>query len=79
MDIIGSSTKQIQFREVKSCSLTPTEDMNRGIPMPPKGIFQHFFFVITIDRVFTLYASSEEERNIWLAGFDYLIKSTHQV
>jgi hypothetical protein len=32
--------------------------------------------VKTITRTFALYAATFEERRMWMAGFDYLIKST---
>ena len=38
--------------------------------------FQHPFFVKTTQRTFALYAATFEERRMWMAGFDYLIKST---
>jgi hypothetical protein len=38
--------------------------------------FQHPFFVKTKDRNFALYAATFEERRMWMAGFDYLVKST---
>jgi len=38
--------------------------------------FIYYFYVHISDRTFTLYACSEAEKNLWITGFDYLIKST---
>jgi hypothetical protein len=38
--------------------------------------FQNPFFLKTTDRTFALYAPTYEERRMWMAGFDYVIKST---
>ena len=38
--------------------------------------FRFPFFVKTLDRTFEFYAATEVERQMWMAGFDYCIKST---
>ena len=43
----------------------------------PKFAFP--FFVKTTERVFEFFAATEEEREMWMAGFDYCIKSTRVV
>ena len=37
------------------------------------------FSVKTNSRVFEFYSSSAQERDMWLAGFDYVILSSKQV
>ena len=37
------------------------------------------FQLCTAERNFELYSCSEEERNMWLAGFEYMIVSTQEV
>jgi hypothetical protein len=37
------------------------------------------FFVKTTDRVFELYTSTPEEREMWMAGFKYIMISTKEV
>ena len=37
------------------------------------------FFVKTTDRVFELYTSTPDEREMWMAGFQYILISTKEV
>lgn len=41
--------------------------------------FKFPFMVKTVDRVFVLFAPSYSEREMWIAGFNYVIVSTNQV
>ena len=41
--------------------------------------FKYPFFVKTTERLFELYASTTEERTMWIAGFNYVIVSTNEV
>jgi hypothetical protein len=36
-------------------------------------------FVKTISRIYELYTATEEEREMWFAGFTYVLKSTREV
>jgi len=37
------------------------------------------FYLITAERRFLLYTTSDEDRNMWLDGFSYLIMSTKEL
>lgn len=39
----------------------------------------YVFFVKTIERDYVLYAKTEDERKMWMAGFRYVIASTQTV
>jgi len=72
---------------VKDSETIPFRDITR-VYMPQFGMDDVFknainsktflfpFFLKTGGRITELYAASEEERKMWVAGFEYVIKST---
>lgn len=66
-----SQFKITLFRDIKDCHL-PKEDMSGQMPKN----WQHGFFLITTERTYFLMAKTIEDRNMWMAGFRYLIAST---
>ena len=41
--------------------------------------WKYAFLVVTVDRPYVLFVGSNEERLMWLSGFDYLLASTEEV
>lgn len=67
------------FRDILSAYL-PTDacdEMLRKLASGSQYVFA--FFVKTSDRVFELYASTPDEREMWMAGFKYILISTKEV
>ena len=68
----------IPFRNIKE-SFLPLPEYEVKIKKICSKKYNHPFFVKTVDRLFELYASQENERTLWMAALDYLIKSTMEV
>jgi UDP-galactopyranose mutase len=68
----------IPFRNIKE-SFLPLPEYEEKIKKICSKKYNFPFFVKTVDRLFELYASEEKERTLWMAAFDYLIKSTNEV
>ena len=63
--------KQILFRDILDCYL-PKQDLNSEMP---KG-WENPLYLQTRSRLFVLCAKSLEDRNMWMAGFRYILAST---
>lgn len=72
-DLVEDSTN-IQFRDILSCYRM--EDESKLLKICSKT-FCFPFVVETRDRSFVLFATSEDERQLWMYGFDYVICSTN--
>ena len=73
-----SKIKVIPFRNILECFL-PTVDYERKAKQVCSRTFNFPFFMKTEDRLFELYTSTDEERDLWMSGFMYSIKSTREV
>ena len=60
----------IAFRDIKSCYLMTNEEEMKKIC---SKTFNMPFCLHTSDRTFILFATREQERQLWLDGFDYVI------
>jgi hypothetical protein len=77
--ISDKNTKQVHFRDIKDVRL-PSEEIEKQIKSKDSLVNWQFpFFVDTGERPFQLYTQSEPERRMWVAGFEYLCKSTREV
>ena len=76
--IDDSNSKVIPFRNILETFL-PMEEYEKKAKEVCSRKFNFPFFVKTEDRLFELYASTDEERTLWMAAFVYLIKSTFEV
>ena len=65
----------IPFRSIKE-SFLPLPEYEVKIKKICSKKYNFPFFVRTVDRLFELYSSQDSERTVWMAAFDYLIKST---
>ena len=63
----------IRFSEVLSIT-KPIESVQAQLVKDCSKKFQWPFYLKTEKRNFELYAPSELERQIWMAGFDYILK-----
>lgn len=71
--------KRIPFRDIYNAYL-PTEENDKILRKLSSGSSYVFpFFVKTPDRIFELYTSTPDERNMWMAGFKYILISTREV
>lgn len=73
--------KELLFRDilrVNSLSGGSDEDVTQATERASRN-FKMPFQVNTSERKFELFASSEEERKMWLAGFEYVMVSTQEV
>jgi hypothetical protein len=66
-----SENKKILFRDILDCYL-PKTDIEDQLPKN----WEHAIYLQTRDRLFVLCARTEEDRNMWMAGFRYLLAST---
>ena len=66
-----SDIKRILFRDILDCYL-PKKLNNQAMP---KG-WEHGMYLQTRERLFFLCAKCEEDRNMWMSGFRYLLAST---
>lgn len=64
---------RIRFSEVVTVS-TPTERLQQELVEKCSKKFQWPFFLYTEKRNFELYAQTEQERKMWIAAFDYIIR-----
>ena len=74
-DTPTSDVKVLPFRSILDCSKPCVTSIPSDVPKK----WRHLFMLRTIDRVFTLFAQSENEVDIWMAGFIYVITSTRTV
>lgn len=72
--------KEILFRDILKVhqNLATTEDNKLASDRASKN-FRMPFQIDTSERKFELFASSEEERKMWLTGFEYILVSTSEV
>ena len=63
--------KRVLFRDILD-SYLPKPAMKAVMP----ATWQHGMYLQTRDRLFFLCAKTEEERNMWMSGFRYLLAST---
>lgn len=63
--------KKVLFRDILDCYL-PKEDIDDQLP---KG-WEWSIYLQCRERLFVLCAKTEEDRNMWMAGFRYLLAST---
>lgn len=68
----------IPFRNIKE-SFLPLPEYEKKIKKICSKKYNYPFFIKTVDRLFELYASQEDERKLWMAAMYYLIKSTAEV
>ena len=68
----GKNTKAFHFREFKSVSMP--EDLIIDSAVKDKLLkYKYPFCVETTERPFKLYTQTDQERHMWIAGFEYLI------
>ena len=65
------NNKKVLFRDILDCYL-PKKDVSYDLP----GKWKHVFYLKTTERIYILCAKCEEDRNMWMAGFRYIIAST---
>ena len=70
-----AKTIDIPFREVQDCYL-PSLDNEKELQRSCSRKFMMPFYVVMQKRKYELYAGSEIDRKMWVAGFEYLIKSS---
>ena len=75
---MAKEAKIIPFRNITECFL-PTEKYEEGARKICSKKYQCPFFLNTVDRMFELYTSQDDERQMWVTCFNYLIKSTKEV
>jgi hypothetical protein len=68
------SVKKINFREIVDCYL-PLEKHEAIMRGGCHEDFTHPFILKTNERVFELYSSLKQERELWLTAFKYVVKS----
>ena len=68
-----ANRKSISFHNILSC--TPCFEIKKQ----KSKTFNKPFMLETRGRFFELYTPSEDEREMWMAAFDYVIKSTRVV
>lgn len=74
-----SKIKRVPFRDIQSAYL-PTDGCDKMLRKLASGSQYVFaFFVKTTNRVFELYTSTPDEREMWMAGFKYILISTKEV
>ena len=66
-----SMWNKIMFRDILDVYV-PKEPVKHSMPKS----WQHGLYLQTTDRLYFLCARSEEDRNMWMAGFRYLLAST---
>lgn len=67
-------TTSVFFRDIVDCYL-PKKDMKDELPKNWKQVF----YLKTSERLYILLAKTLEDRNMWMAGFRYIIASTYTV
>jgi hypothetical protein len=65
----------IPFRDISDCYLPKGEIDKKNLPKN----WAYPFYVQTSERLFVLCAKNSDERNMWMAGFRYVIASTMTV
>lgn len=63
--------KKILFRDILDCYL-PKRNVSLDLP----GDWKHVFYLKTNERTFILCAKCQDDRNMWMSGFRYIIAST---
>ena len=71
--------KQIAFAHIQKCYIPTPKNVIKIMEDIPSKTFKYPFIVKTIERMFLLFAPTEQERDMWIAGFEYIIVSTMQV
>lgn len=66
------------FRDIIYCTL-PEKQNESILQQGCSKTFFNPFYVSTRNRLYILYAATLEEREMWIDGFNYIIKSTQQV
>lgn len=69
--------KDILFRDIKQLTLF-SKEAEKKYEVASKN-YRFPFIVNTNERKFELFASSEEERQMWVVGFQYILISTSEV
>ena len=72
----NAESANIAFRDIHSCFLLDDETPILSIC---SKTFCYPFCVKTRDRTFMLFATTAEERQLWIDGFNYVVCSTKQV
>lgn len=70
--------KKIAFREILEVIEPSGEFEIKAIKNAPKN-HPYPFYLKTKDRTLVLYCQKMEERNMWIDGFNYVVKSTREV
>ena len=70
-----SKSLDVAFRDVQDCYL-PSLENERELQRSCSKKFMFPFYVVMQKRKYELYAGSEIDRKMWVAGFEYLIKSS---
>lgn len=68
----------VPFRQILELNQFTTE-MEEAADKNAHSKYKFGFVVKTTQRVFTLFAKTEEERRMWIAGLQYVIVSTAKV
>lgn len=75
---MSKEAKIIPFRNITECFL-PTAKYEEGAQKICSKKYKYPFFINTVDRMYELYTSQDDERQMWVTCFMYLIKSTKEV
>ena len=68
------SVKRINFRDIIDCYL-PLEKHEAVMREQAVEGFQNPFILKTNERIFELYTSLKQERELWMNAFKYVVKS----
>lgn len=75
----ASKIKRVPFRDIQAAYL-PTPENDKILRRLASGSqYVLAFFVKTSNRVFELYTSTPDERDMWMSGFKYILISTKEV
>ena len=71
--------KQVPFSHIQKCYEPKPENEIKIAEEIKSNTFKYPFYVKTLERLFLLFAPTRSERDMWVAGFEYIIVSTRQV
>ena len=72
LDTENINNKRILFRDIIDCYLPKQDIENYDLPKNWKWAF----YVKCLERLYILTTKTSDERNMWMAGFRYLLAST---
>lgn len=72
--IQSKNSKLIPFRDIKQCTLPLTPDL-QGSQADSREPFVYMLELETSERLFYMYVTSIEEREMWVDGFQYILET----